>query len=277
MNTFEFDGSKVFTVIDKDSNVWFKAYDVANILGYVNTSKAIQDHVDADDKLVRGTFSNPNESGGLIKNEKNQIMINESGMYSLVLRSKLDSAKAFKRWITSEVLPSIRKTGKFKLDHNKPVKQNLMFKIENEFDLHIKVINFIKNFYPSCLMTVCNAEYSNDNAEKRIKCNQLGYVAGTFDLIINNLHKSFNGFAIEFKSPSGKGVISPKQADMKTQYLANNFKVLISNNYDEIITEIIEYMRDTRVKCQHCIGKFKTLKTLNNHCRWIHRIHLKRT
>jgi DNA-directed RNA polymerase subunit RPC12/RpoP len=121
-------------------------------------------------------------------------------------------------------------------------------------------------------MTVCNAEYSNDNAEKRIKCNQLGYVAGTFDLIINNLHKSFNGFAIEFKSPNGKGVISQKQSDMKAQYLANNFKVLISNNYDEIITEIIEYMRDTRVKCQHCSTKFKTIKTLKNHCRYFHKI-----
>ena len=54
MNTFEFGESKVFTLTDKDSNIWFKAYDVANILGYVNTSKAIQDHVDDDDKLVRG-------------------------------------------------------------------------------------------------------------------------------------------------------------------------------------------------------------------------------
>ena len=121
-------------------------------------------------------------------------------------------------------------------------------------------------------MTVCNPEMSNDTLQKRIKCNQLGYVSGTFDLIINNFHKSFNGFAIEFKSPNGKGVISEKQADMKVQYEANNFKTLISNNYDEVITEIIDFMRDTRVKCQHCSSRFKSTKTLKNHCKYFHRI-----
>ena len=101
MNTFEFDGSKVFTVNDKDSNVWFKGYDIANILGYAKPANAIITHVDIEDKQHRGNFP---ESGQYEKNERNQIMINESGMYSLILRSKLESAKAFKRWITSEVL-----------------------------------------------------------------------------------------------------------------------------------------------------------------------------
>ena len=229
MNTFEFGGSNVFTLMDRDSNVWFKGFDIASILGYVRERDAIRQHVDDDDKRKRSDVSNRGDLQRFEKNERNEIMINESGLYSLVLRSKLESAKAFKRWITSEVLPTIRKTGTYKLD-NKPIRHKLTYKIESEYDLHTKTIDFIKNFYPDILMTVCNAEYSNDNAEKRIKCNQLGYVAGTFDLIINNLHKSFNGFAIEFKSPNGKGVISQKQSDMKAQYLANNFKVLISNN-----------------------------------------------
>jgi prophage antirepressor-like protein len=272
MNTFEFGGSKIFTITDRDSNVWFKGFDVANILGYVRERDAIRQHVDDDDKRKRGDVSNRGDLERFEKNETNQIMINESGMYSLVLRSKLESAKAFKRWITSEVLPSIRKTGRFKVDLNKAVKQNLVFKIENEFQLHTKVVDFIKNFYSNTLMTVCNPELSNNSVDKRIKCAQLGYVPGTFDLIINNLHKSFNGFAIEFKSPNGKGVISDKQSEMKTQYEANNFKTLISNSYDQIITEIIEYMRNTRLKCSHCSSKFKSSKTLKNHCKYFHRI-----
>ena len=269
MNTFEFGETKILTLTDKDSNVWFKGFDVANILGYAKPANAIITHVDKEDKQHRSNFP---DLGRLEKNEKNQIMINESGMYSLVLRSKLESAKAFKRWITSEVLPSIRKTGKFKVDHNKPVKQNLMFKIENEFQLHTKVVNFLKNFYPSCLMTVCNAELSNDTIDKRIKCNQLGYVAGSFDLIINNMHKTYTGFAIEFKSPTGKGVVSENQAKMKENYEMNGFKTLISNSYDEVITSIVEYMRDIRVKCSHCSSKFKSSKTLKNHCKCFHRI-----
>ena len=270
-------GTQTVTLTNYGDNdkVYFKAKDIASFLGYTNTKKAIIDHVWEKNKMACAQYKRGNESLPLNKLDPQTVLINEAGLYQLIFASKMPYAQAFQEWVFT-VLQTIRKTGTYKLE-NKPIRQKLTYKIESEYDLHTKTVDFIKNFYPDMLITVCNAEYSNDNAEKRIKCNQLGYVAGTFDLIINNLHKSFNGFAIEFKSPSGKGVISPKQTDMKTQYLANNFKVLISNNYDEIITEIIEYMRDTRVKCQHCIGKFKTLKTLNNHCRWIHRIHLKRT
>ena len=149
-----------------------------------------------------------------------------------------------------------------------------MFKIENEFDLHTKVINFIDKFFPDMLRVVCNPELSNDTVDKRIKCAQLGYKAGAFDLIINNLHKTYNGFAIEFKSPTGKGTISENQQLMKTTYESNNIKVLISNNYDEIITSIIDYMANTRVKCMHCQCKFKSMKTLSKHISGFHRIIL---
>ncbi|WP_410746899.1 BRO family protein, partial [Clostridium neonatale] len=77
--------------------------DVAEKLGYSNTPKAIRDHVDDDDKLTeRIVLSGQN---------REVIVINESGLYSLILSSKLPNAKKFKRWVTSEVLPQIRKTG----------------------------------------------------------------------------------------------------------------------------------------------------------------------
>ena len=65
-----------------------------------------------------------------------------SGLYSLILRSDMDKAKEFKRWVTKEVLPSIRKTGRYEYNH-KPFKM-LTFNIQTEFDLHKKVVNFIK-------------------------------------------------------------------------------------------------------------------------------------
>ena len=91
--------------IDIDAVTWFVGKDVANALGYSNCNKAIIDHVDAEDKGVtkRDTL------GG----KQDLTIINESGLYSLILSSKLPTAKKFKRWITSEVLPAIRKTGAY--------------------------------------------------------------------------------------------------------------------------------------------------------------------
>lgn len=96
-------------VVEKDGEVWFVAADVTKILGYNNNSKAIKDYVDEEDEHL----CKYNESLGLSK--FGAIIINESGLYSLILSSKLPTAKKFKRWVTSEVLPAIRKTGKYEL------------------------------------------------------------------------------------------------------------------------------------------------------------------
>ena len=82
---------------------WFVGKDVAEVLGYLNTQKAIRDHVDDEDSLgERIVLSGQNRM---------TIFINESGLYALILSSKFPQAKEFKRWVTSEVLPQIRKTG----------------------------------------------------------------------------------------------------------------------------------------------------------------------
>lgn len=98
------------------NNVWFVGKDVALILGYSNPNEALADHVDEEDKLNSKTLSSfPLELG-----QRGGWLINESGLYSLVLSSKLPSAKKFKRWVTSEVLPSIRKTGGYALPKDYP-------------------------------------------------------------------------------------------------------------------------------------------------------------
>lgn len=87
---------------------WFVGYDVAKALGYVKPRNAISVHVDDEDKntaLIQGAIQ------GGTQGNPNMTIINESGLYSLILSSKLPAAKRFKRWVTSEVLPSIRRTG----------------------------------------------------------------------------------------------------------------------------------------------------------------------
>ncbi len=94
-------------VLEMDSEPWFVGKDIADILGYSNSRKAIGDHVDEEDKGVTKCYT----PGG----KQDLLIINESGLYSLILSSKLESARKFKRWITSEILPSIRKTGTYKV------------------------------------------------------------------------------------------------------------------------------------------------------------------
>lgn len=95
----------VIRTIEKDGEPWFVGKDVANALGYKDTVNALKSHVDTEDK---GGWQITTQFG-----EKETTIINESGLYSLVLSSKLPTAKKFKRWVTSEVIPSIRKTGSY--------------------------------------------------------------------------------------------------------------------------------------------------------------------
>nr|UVN09007.1 MAG: antirepressor protein KilAC domain protein [Bacteriophage sp.]UVN09271.1 MAG: antirepressor protein KilAC domain protein [Bacteriophage sp.] len=105
IQTFNFDSASLRTLTDENGEPWFVGKDVATILGYTNPRKALIDHVDDEDKTDGVTIRDS------IGREQNPIVINESGLYSLILGSKLPTAKRFKRWVTHEVLPTIRKTG----------------------------------------------------------------------------------------------------------------------------------------------------------------------
>lgn len=112
-------------VVEINGEPWLVGKEVAEVLGYKNTRDALSKHVDEEDKntvAIYDGIGNPNK-----------VIINESGLYSLVLRSKLPEAKKFKRWVTSEVLPSIRKHGMYATDD-----------LLNDPDLMIKAANKIK-------------------------------------------------------------------------------------------------------------------------------------
>lgn len=94
-------------ITEINGDPWFVGKDVAEILGYTNPNEALSDHIDGEDKLNSKTLS----SFELDLGQRGGWLINESGLYSLILSSKLPTAKKFKHWVTSEVLPSIRKNG----------------------------------------------------------------------------------------------------------------------------------------------------------------------
>ena len=107
--------------------------------------------------------------------------------------SKLETAKKFRNWVFTQVLPSIRKYGQYKLFDNP---NNKMFKIKNETDLHCKVVHLIRNYYPKAL-TVTGLGESQDTPSKRINSWKKGYTKGQPDLMVLNYHEDYNSLCID--------------------------------------------------------------------------------
>ena len=267
---FKYEENEI-TVIKCKDKIWFRGKDIAKALGYEKTRNAILKHVNDDDRSILEDLRRGPQIRAPFKNEQGgSIFINESGLYSLIFGSKLESAKVFKRWVTSDT-SSIRKTGRYDYCMNHKYSNMLTFKIENETDLHVKVVSFLKKRYTHSLFTVTLGE-NQDTAFKRIDSFKKGYLHGSPDLIINNLHKHYTGFCIEFKNPKGNGVLSPDQSMMLWQYQNNGFKTLVSNDYDQIIEQIIEYFRDVRIKCSYCLRRFISSQSLRNHIEFFHKM-----
>lgn len=108
LQLFNFEDNQI-RALKVNNEPWFVGKDLANVLGYSNPQKAIRDHIDPDD--LRG------ERIVTPSGKQMTIITNESGMYSLILSSKLPSAKKFKRWVTSKVLPAIREDGAYITDN----------------------------------------------------------------------------------------------------------------------------------------------------------------
>ena len=132
IQTFNFNNATLRTLTDENGDPWFVGKDVATILGYTNPRKAIIDHIDDEDKTNEVTIRDS------IGREQKPTVINESGLYSLILGSKLPTAKRFKRWVTHEVLPSIRKHGIY-------ATENTINQILADPDFGIRLLTDLKN------------------------------------------------------------------------------------------------------------------------------------
>ena len=121
-----------------DGEPWFVGKDVANALGYSRERDAISNHVDKDDAVKHGVTDS-------MGREQQTTIINESGLYSLIFGSKLPSAKKFKRWVTSEVLPSLRKTGGYKVPQTIPEQIQLLAKGNVELNQKVDTLTYRMN------------------------------------------------------------------------------------------------------------------------------------
>lgn len=122
-NNIEFGNVRVLLVNDEP---WFVGKDVAIALGYSNASKAVSIHVDDEDKQFLMLNIADSQDGNVSAGQTKTAIVNESGLYSLILRSKLDSARKFKHWITHDVIPQIRKTGSYSMSKEDTAALNII-------------------------------------------------------------------------------------------------------------------------------------------------------
>jgi len=250
-----------------DNIVWFRGKDVARAVGYENTTQAIQINVDNDDKRRLEELWGLSLDA-LTFNETNPIYSHESGLYSLIFSSNKPDAKQFKHWVTSEVLPSIRKTGLYNIPS---VPQ---FKITKEYELHTKVINFIRNYFDSPIIVPGLGEIQN-TSKTRHESYLKGYTGGQPDILLLNEHLNYRGFAIELKTPLNNGILSQNQKQYLEELKLNGYKTMVSHDYDNIIWELMNYFKGIRYSCKYCNNKqkFISAESREKHFKHFHKLN----
>ena len=278
-------GIELTSYIDNKQNIWFRGKDVAQILGYSDTKQAIRKHVSVENKIIQlsrttsvgGVKTTPKQNnigGDKTTPQQNDTrgkyctFINEPAFYELVFSSKLETAKKFCQWVFNTFLPSTRKYGLYKL-FDSP--WNKMIMIGNETDLHYKVVDLIRRYYPDSILVAGLGE-NQDTEDKRLDSYKKGYTRGQPDLMILDYHKDYKGLCIEFKSPTNNYHVTEAQLKMKEKYRNNDYAFILSNDYDKISKNIHKHMAGVRVPCKYCTRAFHNITTLIKHYKVIHRI-----
>ncbi len=196
-------------ITDSTEQIWFRAKTVASAIGYTktNTAKVINKFVDSEDRCKLCEIGVASKMEVTEYHEKKSIFINESGLYSLMLSSKHKSAKKFRRWVTSEVLPTIRKTGKYKIT-NTTSTYNL--KITSDVDQiedltqMIDNLKYVSNTFKSQLRDMMVDDYTeNDSCDDTInivfsiateleRIHALDLPDKMIPLLLSKLYKQFN-------------------------------------------------------------------------------------
>lgn len=235
LQLFKFEGNEVRT-LKIDDEPYFVGKDVAKILGYKNTKDALAKHVDVEDKLGSQIAT----SG----QRREMTVINESGLYSLILSSKMPNARKFKRWVTSEVLPAIRKHGAYMTDEK-------AFDVVNNKDGLASLLQQAADQLRAKDIQIEEVEKENKNLSIQLEesnkkanyldlilgdptpilitqiANDYGYSAVSFNRLLKKLRiqRRVNGQWILYRTYMGKGYTTTKNADYTDRH--GNFKTKI--------------------------------------------------
>lgn len=186
LQIFAFEGTDEIRTLLINDEPYFVGKDIADTLGYKDTSDALKRHVDEEDKLTRG-FTDSGQS-------RYMTIINESGLYSLILKSKLPSAKKFKRWVTSEVLPTIRKHGMYATED-----------LLNNPDLLIQVATQLKEERTNRLIAEQRVNELQPKADyyDKILANKslmtISVIAKNYGMSANKMNRTLHKLGVQYK------------------------------------------------------------------------------
>lgn len=204
---FKNDEFKEIRTMVINGEAWFVGKDIAENLGYSNSSKAVMNHVDEDDKQFLMLNLADSQIGNVPKGQTKTAFINESGIYSLILSSKLPKAKRFKRWLTGEVLPSIRKHGMYVADEllanpdlfisvleelKRERKEKLILKQQNlEMKPKASYYDIVLSFKDAVAISVIAKDYGWSAKKMNNKLHELGvqFKQGSIWLLYQNYAK----------------------------------------------------------------------------------------
>lgn len=186
-----------------NGETYFVGKDVSDALGYVNPTKAVKIHVDVEDRIMSEMDT--------IQGKRQTTFINESGLYSLILSSKLDSAKRFKRWVTSEVLPQIRKNGHYELAKQNRVLESRNALLEEITAQQKPLTDYARNILSST-QTVTVTQIAQDYGFTAVRFNELlnklriqHKVGGQWILYLPYLNRGYvQSFSSYFVKPDGE-------------------------------------------------------------------------
>ncbi len=242
----------------------FCGRDICAILGIVKPRNAMST---IDDEFKEAL------STGTLGGTQKCTYVTEAGLYDLIFKSKKEEAKQFKKWVFTEVLPCIRKHGCYPyIEVAKNIIENNKMYIGNEKQLHYAVVDYIKKCLDNFFIIVTPLGELQDTEEKRIDAYKKGYQSGMPDLILlsNSLVK-YKGIAIELKTPTGKGLLGDKQESALQQFRDSEFKIIVSNNYNELVYKLTKYKilaenkKQEIMKCGKCNRVYKVKKSYIEH------------
>ena len=211
-------------IILHEGQRWFRAADVTRHLAYSNGREAVIQHVKQKDKTTNDF---------LVPGGDHSVYVNESGMRALIRRSRKAEADDFEAWVAL-------KMDELKGSAARRPRNRLQIQLLTEADLHYKTVDYLRRFYPQALLMPSMGELQ-DSESKRLDAWAKGYVGGSCDLMILYPNEHYGGFGIEFKTPAGTGVLKENQQKFLDRLQEAGYKTLVSNDYDFICREIMEY------------------------------------
>ena len=243
-----FEGNKI-RILEYRDCLFFVGKDITEALGYKNTRDVINRIVGDKYKTRYGNIYNDFVN---IKLDPQTVLLNETGLCLLLEHSKKEAVKRFKIWWNNLIKNGVKSSDEeYYDDYITPeeyygddnTSEDHTISLKSEYELHTKIVNFIRRFYPRVLINASLGELQ-DTKNKRIQSWEKGYTAGSADLIIYKKHPQYIGIAIEFKTPQGTGKITQKQEQFLARIKKEGFKTIISNDYDYIIHTLIIYFEE---------------------------------